>query len=83
MSVLPPATTAPEIGYAEFAGWVPGGKQLLVAREARGEGKYTRTYAVLKLESLTPERQGGDPASMGPFLRWQDPAWKSQSVSLR
>jgi hypothetical protein len=56
ISVLPPATTNPDLGYAEFAGWVPGGKQVLVAREARGEGKYKKSFEVLKLASLTAER---------------------------
>ncbi len=83
ISVLPPATTNPEIGYAEFAGWVPGGKQVLVAREARGEGKYRKSFEVLKLASLTAERQASEAAMLGAFHRWQDAGWKGGSVSLR
>ncbi len=83
ISILPPATTGPELGYAEFAGWVPGGTQMLVAREARGEGKYRRNYEVMKLDTLVPERQSGDPSQLGAFQRWQDPAWKRMSASLR
>ncbi|MFC5500281.1 hypothetical protein ACFPOE_22250 [Caenimonas terrae] len=83
ISVLPPATTNPDLGYAEFAGWVPGGKQVLVAREARGEGKYKRSFEVLKLASLTAERQAAEPAMLGAFNRWQDAGWKGGSVSLR
>jgi hypothetical protein len=83
ISVLPPATTNPDLGYAEFAGWVPGGKQVLVAREARGEGKYKKTFEVLKLASLTAERQAAEPAMLGAFNRWQDAGWKGGSVSLR
>jgi hypothetical protein len=83
IDVLPPATTQPEVGYAEFAGWVPGGKQMLVAREARGEGKYKRTFELVRLDSLVTERQAGDPAALGAFQRWQDPAWKRMTVSLR
>jgi len=81
--VLPPAASAPGIGYAEFAGWVPGGHQMLVAREARGEGRYKRNFEVLNLQTLASERQAGDPAVLGPFQRWQDAAWKRHSVSLR
>ena len=83
ISVLPPATTNPDLGYAEFAGWVPGGKQVLVAREARGEGKYKKTFEVLKLASLTAERQAAEAAMLGAFQRWQDPGWKGMSVSVR
>jgi hypothetical protein len=83
ISVLPPATTNPELGYAEFAGWVPGGKQMLVAREARGEGKYKHNFEVINLDSLATERQSPDPTALGPFQRWQDPIWKSHTLSIR
>ena len=83
ISVLPPATLQPELGYAEFAGWVPGGQQLLVAREARGEGRYRRSYEVVGLDSLATQRQSGEASALGPFQRWPDAAWKRMSVSLR
>ena len=81
--VLPPATTVPEIGYAEFAGWVPGGTQMLVAREARGDGKYQRNFEVMRLDTLAVSRQSSDPGVLGAFQRWQDPSWKEQTLSLR
>lgn len=83
IGVLPPAAVSPEAGYAEFAGWVPGASHLLVAREARGDGKYRRSFEVVRIESLASERQSGDPALLGPFQRWQDAQWKRHSVSLR
>ena len=83
IDVLPPSAASPELGYAEFAGWVPGGRQVLVAREARGDGKYRRSFEVVRLDSLTTERQSPDPTALGPFQRWQDPAWKRATVSLR
>ncbi len=83
ITALPPASTTPETGYAEFAGWVPGGKQMLIAREARGEGKYKRSFEIIKLDGLTTERQAGDAASLGAFQRWQDARWLQASVSVR
>ena len=83
VQVLPPAALHPGLGYAELAGWVPGGRQVLVAREARGEGRYQRRYEVLDLATLAPQRQASDPSVLGAFQRWQMPQWKQQSVSLR
>jgi hypothetical protein len=78
IDVLPPATLQPQIGYAEFAGWLPGGQQMLVAREARGEGKYRRSNEVVGLDSLVVT-----PAGPGLFQRWQDAKWKAMSVAVR
>ena len=81
--MLPPATTAPRLGYAEFAGWVPGGQQMLVAREARGEGRYRRSFEIVRLDSLATVSHTTEASSMREFQRWQDASWKSGTVSLR
>jgi hypothetical protein len=81
--VLPPAAIRPEVGYAEFAGWVPGGSQVLVAREAQGEGRYRKNFEIVRLDTLATVRQAGDPTMLGAFQRWQDPAWKRNTVSVR
>jgi hypothetical protein len=83
VSVLPPAAGDPEIGYAEFAGWVPGGQRMLVARESQAAGKTRRSYEMLQIDSLAVERSAADPAGFASFRRWQDPAWKRMTVSLR
>lgn len=81
--VLPPAPATPGIGYVEAAGWVPGGAELLVAREARAEGRYRRSFEVVQLDSLAVARQAGDAELLGAFRRWQEPAWKAATLSLR
>jgi hypothetical protein len=80
---LPPSAISPGVGYAEFAGWVPGGKQMLVAREAAGDGKYRREYALVRLDTLATVGQAADPSLLPAFQRWQDAAWKQSTVSLR
>jgi hypothetical protein len=81
--VLPPAASHPEVGYAEFAGWVPGGAQVLVAREATGDGRYRRNFELVRLDTLATVRQVPDPSMLGAFQRWQDPEWKRTTLSLR
>jgi hypothetical protein len=83
IDVMPPASVDPSLGYVEFAGWVPGGRQMLVAREARGDGKYRHSFEVVSLDSMVATRQTGDAAQMGSFRRWQDPQWKRMTVSMR
>ena len=81
--VLPPAASAPHIGYAEFAGWVPGGTRMLVAREVRSDGKFRRSFEVMRLDTLAVARQAADPDKIDLFQRWQDASWKEQTLSLR
>lgn len=83
IDVLPPAAAQPGLGFAEFAGWVPGGTQMLVARESRAEGRYRRSFELVSLANLATERQSADPKALGPFQRWADAAWLRNSPSQR
>lgn len=83
VDVLPPAAAEPGLGYVEFAGWVPGGAQLLVAREVRSEGRLRRSVELLALDSLLPQKQAASPQGLAAFQRWQDAAWRRQTLYLR
>lgn len=83
VDVMPPAPAQPGLGVAEFAGWVPGGQQLLVAREFRAEGRYRRSFEVVTLAGLVTEKQSPEPALLGAFQRWSDPAWRGASPIRR
>ena len=48
--VVPPAAVNPEVGYAEFAGWVRGGRVRIV-REAVAAGRATRSLTLVGLAS--------------------------------
>jgi len=85
--VLPPAPGNPlgaDIGYVEFAGWAPDAEpHLLLAREARTDGKLTHRFEVTRLSDGTLDKQASTPELLASFKRWQDPMWKRGSVSLR
>ncbi|GAA5176564.1 hypothetical protein GCM10025771_11610 [Niveibacterium umoris] len=83
VDVLPPAIDNPDLGYVEFAGWVPGGNQFLAAREVRAEGRYKQSFEVLSQNSLQVERWADRANALAAFVRWQDPAWKRGTVSVR
>ncbi len=83
VDVLPPATGDTQLGVVEFAGWLPDGKRLLAAREARVEGRFKRSFEVLRIDSLATEKWADKPQSITAFHRWQDAGWKRQSPILR
>lgn len=83
VDVLPPAAIDPDVGYAEFAGWVPGADKMLVAREARVDGKFKRSFELLSMETLVVDTWADRPDAVRLFSRWQDPAWRRQTLSLR
>lgn len=83
ITALPPASREAGLGYVEFAGWAPNGKQILLAKESRAEGIYQRRYEVMNLASLSVQRQARDSSILGAFRRWKDPLWTANSISVR
>jgi hypothetical protein len=83
IDVVPPSTNTRDVGYVEFAGWVPGGKQFLAVREHRDGGRFKKSFELLKLDTLAIEKRADTPNAINAFYRWQDASWKKQTVALR
>ena len=87
VDVLPPAAATSslgsDLGCVEFAGWVPGGERVLLARESRVDGRFKRAFEVVNLATMAVEKQASTPALLVLFGRWQDARWKQQTVSVR
>ncbi|MET0230232.1 MAG: hypothetical protein ABW186_04800 [Rhodanobacteraceae bacterium] len=71
------------LGYVEFAGWVPGGKKVLAAREVRSGDRFVKQFEVVDIATLAVDKHADAPASLSTFYRWQDAAWKRDTVALR
>jgi hypothetical protein len=59
------------------------GDQMLVVRELKQEGKQVRRFEVLKLDTLSTDRQASSPDLLQAFGRFADARWKRGSVALR
>jgi hypothetical protein len=83
IDTLAPATTEPDLGYVESAGFSPDGARLLVVREARVAGRPTRKFQVLDASTLAVQIQAGDVTKLSAFKRWQAAWWKVGTLALR
>ena len=82
IDVLSPGLDNPEEGYVDFAGYVPGTRRLLIAREVRDGGRYRRSFEELRLDDLALVRQASSPELLRDFGRWQDVAWRRDTLAL-
>ena len=83
VDVLPPASSSPELGYVEFAGWAQGAPLILLARETKITGRQKRSFEVALTDTLTIQKQASDASLLIAFTKWQDAGWKRGTVSLR
>jgi hypothetical protein len=82
IDVLSPGADEPESGYIEFAGYVPGTRRLLVAREVKNRGRVHRRFEVLQIDDLALVRHASTPDLLRDFGRWQDIAWRRDTLAL-
>ncbi|HEX4403383.1 MAG TPA: hypothetical protein VH560_01050 [Polyangia bacterium] len=83
IETLAPATTEPDVGYVESAGFSPDGTRLLIVREAKVAGRATRKFQVLAAATLGVEIQCTDVAKLSAFKKWQAAWWKAGTLALR
>jgi hypothetical protein len=82
IDVLSPGLDNPEEGYIDFAGYAPGTRRLLIAREVKYRGRIRRSFEELRLDDLALVRQASSPELLRDFGRWQDIAWRRDSLAL-
>jgi hypothetical protein len=82
IDVLPPGLDNPEEGYVEFAGYAPGTRRLLIAREVKERGRFRRSFEELRLDDLALVRQASSPELLRDFGRWQEIAWRRDTLTL-
>ena len=82
IDVLSPGLDSPEEGYVDFAGYAPGARRLLIAREVKDHGRFRRSFEELRLDDLALVRQASSPDLLRDFGRWQDIAWRRDTLAL-
>jgi hypothetical protein len=82
IDVLSPGLDNPEEGYVDFAGYSPGTRRLLIAREVKDHGRFRRSFEELRLDDLALIRQASSPELLRDFGRWQDVAWRRETLAL-
>ena len=83
VDVISPGVDEPQEGYAEFAGYVPRSRRLLIVRETGKHGRFQRRFEELRLADLTPVQEARVPELLPDFGRWQDAPWRRDTLSLR
>ena len=83
VDVISPGLNNPEEGYVDFAGYAPGTRRLLIAREVKDRGRFLRSFEELRLDDLALVRQASSPELLRDFGRWQDVAWRRDTLALR
>jgi hypothetical protein len=82
LDVLSPGLDNPDEGYVDFAGYAPGTRRLLIAREVKDHGRFRRSFEELRLNDLALVRQASSPELLRDFGRWQDVAWRRDTLAL-
>jgi hypothetical protein len=82
IDVLSPGLDNPEEGYVDFAGYAPDTRRLLIAREVKDRGRFRRSFEELRLDDLALVRQASSPELLRDFGRWQDVAWRRDTLAL-
>jgi hypothetical protein len=82
IDMLPPGPDDPEEGYVEFAGFAPGTRRLLIAREVKDRGRFRRRFEELRLDDLALVRGASTPELLRDFGRWQDVGWRRDTLAL-
>jgi hypothetical protein len=82
VDVLSPGLEDPEEGYVDFAGFAPRTNRLLIAREVKERGHFHRYFEELRLTDLAVVRHASSPELLPDFGRWQDAAWRRDTLAL-
>ena len=82
IDIISPGLEDPVAGYAEFAGFVPATRRVLVAREVRERGAIHRRFEELSLDDLALMHWATVPDLLLDFSRWQDADWRRDTLAL-